>query len=392
MKLGQWIGLLVLALSILILWQIRQLLLLLFVASVFATALNRPVRALVQRGIPRSAASAILVIGLLGLLTGFGVLIVPSFIDQFQELTQLVPEGVQQFSVWIASLVSRLPGEITNYLPDVSNLIEQIQPLMRGFANNIVRIFSSFLNVTAGALAVFVFMIMFLVNPTPYRDRFIRLFPSFYRRRADQILTLCEVDLVAWIIGTLINMVVVGVVSGIVLWILGVKLVLANALLTGLLEAIPNIGPLISTLLPAAIALLDSPWKALAVVIAYVLIQQFEQFALVPVVMGQQVSLLPVVTLSAQLIFASFFGFLGLFLALPLVIIMRVLFQEILINDILDQWTDVPDSQGQASSDQPSRPEPTSKAFLDLTDFAQEPDCTARIEHESDVAEKHNRE
>lgn len=392
MKLGQWVGLLILVLSILILWQIRQLLLLLFVASVFATALNRPVRALVQRGMPRAVASAILVIGLLGLLTGFGVLIVPPFIDQFQELTQLVPEGVKQFSVWIESLMSRLPGELTSYLPDVGNLIEQIQPLMRGFANNIFRIFSSFLNVTVGALAVFVFMIMFLVNPTPYRDRFIRLFPSFYRRRADQILTLCEVDLVAWIIGTLINMVVVGVVSGIVLWILGVKLVLANALLTGLLEAIPNVGPLISTLMPAAIALLDSPWKALAVVIAYVLIQQFEQFALVPVVMGQQVSLLPVVTLSAQIIFASFFGFLGLFLALPLVIIMRVLFQEILINDILDQWTDVPDSQRQASSEQPSHLGSTSKAFLDLKDFAQEPDHTFRIEHESDVAEKQNRE
>ncbi|MBF2079675.1 MAG: hypothetical protein IGR76_14435 [Synechococcales cyanobacterium T60_A2020_003] len=84
--------------------------------------------------------------------------------------------------------------------------------------------------------------------------------------------------------------------------------------------------------------------------------------------------------------------FLGLFLALPLVIIMRVLFQEILINDILDQWTDVPGSQGQAASDQPSRSKSTSKAFLDLTDFAQEPDSTTRIEHESDVAEKHNSE
>ncbi|HEY9661171.1 MAG TPA: AI-2E family transporter, partial [Allocoleopsis sp.] len=101
---------------------------------------------------------------------------------------------------------------------------------------------------------------------------------------------------------------------------------------------IPNLGPFLSTIAPTAIALLDSPWKALAVIIAYFLIQQLEQFLLVPIVMGQQVSLLPAVTLLAQIAFASFFGFLGLFLAIPLVIIVRVLVREILVRDVLDQW------------------------------------------------------
>jgi predicted PurR-regulated permease PerM len=133
-------------------------------------------------------------------------------------------------------------------------------------------------------------------------------------------------------------MVVIGTVSAIGLWILGVPLVLANAAIAGLLEAIPNVGPTLSLIPPVAIALLDTPWKALAVLIFYILIQQLEQYLLVPYVMQQQVSLLPAVTLLSQVVFAIFFGFLGLFLAIPLVIVGQIWIREVLIKDILDPW------------------------------------------------------
>jgi predicted PurR-regulated permease PerM len=87
-----------------------------------------------------------------------------------------------------------------------------------------------------------------------------------------------------------------------------------------------------------AIALLDAPWKAGAVLILYVLIQQVESNILTPTVMEKQVSLLPAVTLLSQLVFAVFFGFLGLFLALPLVVIGQVWLKEVLIKDVLDHW------------------------------------------------------
>lgn len=338
MNFGQWLGLVALILSLSILWEIRQLLLLLFVAVVFAIALNRLVRLLERVGIQRGFASLISAVLLVALIGLFGGLVVPPFLSQFRELTQLVPKGLTLLEIWINQLFVWLPTEARQYLPSVGELGKQVQPLISGLANNFFRLFSGFLNLTGGSLFVVVITIMFLLNPQAYRQGFLRLFPSFYRRRADEIFSLCETDLVAWIVGTLFNMLVIGSVSGIVLWILGVKLVLANALLAGFLEAVPNVGPILSTVAPAAIALLDSPWKAVAVVVAYFLIQQLEQFLLVPIVMGQQVSLLPAVTLLAQIFFASFFGFLGLFLALPLVIIVRILLREILVKDVLDRW------------------------------------------------------
>jgi len=156
--------------------------------------------------------------------------------------------------------------------------------------------------------------------------------------RADQILSLCEISLVNWIGGILINMVVIGLVSGISLLIFGIPLVLANALLAGLLEAIPNVGPVLSVIPPVAVALIEDPVKAGAVIILYIVIQQLEQYLLVPFVMSKQLSLLPAVTLLSQVVFAIFFGFLGLFLAIPLVIVAQICLQEILIKDVLDPW------------------------------------------------------
>jgi predicted PurR-regulated permease PerM len=86
-----------------------------------------------------------------------------------------------------------------------------------------------------------------------------------------------------------------------------------------------------------AIALLDSPWKSLAVLILYLVIQQIESQIIAPRIINQESRILPGITLLSQLFFASFFGFLGLFLALPLSIVSQVLLKEILIKDVLDK-------------------------------------------------------
>ncbi|MGL4378755.1 MAG: AI-2E family transporter, partial [Microcoleaceae cyanobacterium] len=105
-----------------------------------------------------------------------------------------------------------------------------------------------------------------------------------------------------------------------------------------LLNFIPNLGPTLSIFPPMAIALLDSPLKSGLVLGLYIVIQQFEGNILTPYVMAQQVALLPAITLISQVFFATFFGFFGLLLALPLTVVAQVCLQEIVIKDILDPW------------------------------------------------------
>jgi predicted PurR-regulated permease PerM len=140
-------------------------------------------------------------------------------------------------------------------------------------------------------------------------------------------------------VGVLISSLCVGTMAAIGLSILGVKQVAANAMLAGLLNIIPNIGPTLSTIFPISAALLEAPWKAVLVLILYIIIQNFESYLITPSVMQHQLKLLPGLTLSAQLLFTLMFGPLGLVLALPLAVCAQVILREVLIRDILDPWT-----------------------------------------------------
>ncbi|NCJ07885.1 AI-2E family transporter [Synechococcales cyanobacterium C] len=338
MNLGQWIGFVALLVSVYVIWQVRQLLLLLFTAVVLATVLNHLVQWLEQRPMKRLWAVVSTISGLLITLLVFFWLIVPPFVDQFQELIDLLPTGWEQFQEGLVWIEEQILEPYFPNIPDVNSLLEQFQPQMSDFLGRSVDFFSASVEAALSFLLVVVLSLMLLVNPQPYQDVFVRLFPSFYRRRIREVLARCESALGSWVVGALIEMVFISVLSALGLWILGVKLVLAHALLAGVLNFIPNIGPTLSVIFPMAVALPDSPWKAVAVLVFYIVIQQIESYWLTPTVMAKQVSLLPAITLTVQIFFASVFGFLGLLIALPLAVVAKIWLEEVLLKDILDPW------------------------------------------------------
>jgi predicted PurR-regulated permease PerM len=183
------------------------------------------------------------------------------------------------------------------------------------------------------------------VQPHAYRNVFVIMFPHFYRRRVIEILDECEVSLGKWMVGAIIGMVAVAVMSSAGLYALGVPAPLAQGVLAGLLNFIPNLGPTLSMVLPMGIALLDSPWKSLWVFLLYFFIQQVESSFLTPYIMSKQVSLLPALTLLAQVFFASFFGFAGLVLALPLSVVTKIWINAVLIEDVLTHWRKRPSQE-----------------------------------------------
>ena len=337
LKFSQWLGFIAFILCLLVLWQIRQLLLLLFAAIVVANALNHLANWFQSKQIKRGYAIALSVSLLISSLVIFGWLIVPPFIPQFQELLTLMPRGIERLISWLRSSVSTIDPQLIHALPNLQQLTQQLQPVINQIAGQGLNIFYSTLGLPLTLLLLFVLSLMLLVDPHPYRQGFIRLFPSFYRSRIDYILVLCEESLENWLISILFRMGTIALGSFIGLLILGIPAGLALALLAGLLAFIPNIGPLLSVIPPMAIALLDTPWKSLAVLILYLFVHQTESHVIAPKIMIQRSNLLPAITLLSQLFFATFFGFLGLFLALPLSIVGQVLLKEILIKDVLDK-------------------------------------------------------
>lgn len=338
MRLGQWVSLLALGIAIYVLWRIRQVLLLLFAAVVLATILNRVVRYLRRLHIKRGPAIAI-AMGLLFLtLFGLFAIILPRLAGQVQLLIDVLPQVVTRLETTYDQLQSRIPGNLLADNQGVNNLIQELQAWVTRLLGNFFGFVTSSVGVVLNFLLFLAATVMLLVNPLQYRRIFVLAFPAFYRPRVNQILDECENSLVGWIRGTLLSMVVIGIVSYIGLLLLGVPLPLVNALLAGLLEFIPNIGPTLSVIPPLLLAILDAPWKAVAVIILYLLIQQFESLVLVPIVMKHEVSILPLFTLLAVVVFSIFFGFLGLFLAIPLLIVVQIWLREVLVKDVMNRW------------------------------------------------------
>lgn len=336
--LGKLIGFTACLAALYILWEVRQLVLLLLTAVFLADALSLFVHQLqrwrIQRGVAVLISFAVFIAGLVGLFW----LIVPSFTEQFEQLALRITQSLQSLNTWLLGVESNLDPEVVAALPDIDELIAQLPPLIDRALDRGWDFFSNTFTVLLNTLLVLVLTLMILANPQPYRQGFIRLFPSFYRRRVDEILVLCDLDLQGWLVGVAVNMAAIGTLSFIGLLILGIPLAFAQATLAALFTLIPNIGPVLSVIPPIAIAFLDAPWKPVAVLILYVVIQQVESNVLTPYVMAKQVSLLPAVTLLAQVFFASIFGILGLFLALPLTVIGQIWVKEVLLKDILDRW------------------------------------------------------
>ena len=337
MRFGQWLSLVILGICLYIFWQIRNVLLLALTAVVFVVVLNRGVK-LLQKRIPDRRAAVLALLSCVLLVLGvLGLIIVPPFVNQLQELIRLTPQIIDQLQGWIRNIGNRIPGVTSDNFQSLEAILSQLQSMnLEMIFGRFFQWFSNTLAVTLNLLLLAALIIMMLLNPQAYRRLFLKAFPSSNRQQVDRVLDNCEDAIAGWFIGILFNMTVIATMSMVGLWILGIPLALANGLLAGLLAFIPNIGPVVSVIPPAAIALLEAPWKALAVIVLYIVIQQVESNVLTPLVMKKQVSLLPAVTLLSQVIFAIFFGFLGLLLALPLTLIIQQWLEEFWVKGFLE--------------------------------------------------------
>ena len=340
MKFSKFVGLLVLFIGLYLLWRIRFVVLLAFLSVALATVLNRVVRYLMRWRLGRGAAIAVTLTVISAASALVLTVAVPPFVEQVSQWLNQVPFEVNRISIWIAALDDRLPVELSQQLQRLDTLIQDIPQILRNVFNNFFLFLQTTLSILVNVFLVIAVTVMLLANPKAYRRIFVALFPQFYRNRVEEILDSCEDSLVAWGAGVLFNMAVITGLSFAGLVTIGVPLPIANACIAGILTFIPNLGPTLSVIPPAVLGLLEAPWKGLAVIGLYVLIQQVESNVLTPLVMKRQVSLLPAITLISQLMMGVLFGFLGLFLALPIIVISQVWLRELLIKDVMDPWSE----------------------------------------------------
>ena len=330
-------GIVILLLSCIVLWQFRLILLLIFGAIISATILNALTEFWQNKfSLNRNRAVAINLLTVVIAIALLLVFILPTFISQFQELISLIPRANSKIAEILANPPDWLPISEVESLPTIEDVYDGIARATPKLFENFLNLFSFSGSFALQSLLLLVLSLMLHGNPQAYRSLALKLIPKSKRKTIDLILTLNQKRLIAWIKGMCVNSAFIALGCGLVLVVLGIPFAFSNGILAGIFNFIPNVGPMISLVFPISVALIDSPDKIIPIGIAYFIIQQIESYWLSPLVMKQQVNLLPAATLIAQIFFATFLGIPGLVLALPLTVVFSTWIDKLIVQDFLE--------------------------------------------------------
>ena len=326
------LGALALVVIGLLTWELRWVLLVLFGAVVLAVALDVPIT-LLRRLLPLNRPAALIVVLVSLVLLGgvLGQLLLPELLEQIKQLTTLLPV--------LALRLSSLARQV-DWLPDLDQQLmalgtwERLQPL----GGQLLGLAGGAANTTIQLLLMALLAILLALDPRSHQKVIVSLTPSFWRPQMKHLLGESRQALGGWLAGMTLSAVSVFLLTWAGLALLGVPLALLSSLVCGLLTFVPTIGPTAATLLPLAVGLLVSPAKMLQVLVLRLILQNAEAFLLTPVLLRRTVNLLPTVALTAQLCLGALLGLPGVLLALPLAVVLQVLFEEVLVKEVMDHW------------------------------------------------------
>ncbi len=332
----------VILITSLIIWTLRDFLLLIICALVISNIVCNLCNQ-IQKGIkiPRTLSLFLVLTVISVLVFTIFIVVLPPFVKEFNEILVDIPNGLSKVIILLNTNLNNLNnlfyGEESENVIDIFNLINNVVtiPDAATIAKAIQESFRNLINI-AGNLGsgllklIFVLAVSLMISlePKQYKENILMLIPKNYRNKFRNILDKCNIALANWTFSMVISSLSVGILSLIVLSILDVKYVVSNALIAMVLNIIPNIGPVISGIFPISIALLDNFWKPLAVLGAYIIIQNIESYVIMPSIMKKKANLLPGLTLISQFGFTFIFGPLGLILSLPLAVVIQVLIKE----------------------------------------------------------------
>lgn len=303
-----------------LLWAARFLVLTAFLGVLFGLSASRATDWVLRRvKLKRTIVAASVVFVVVALLSLFALWSGPALVEQSQELRTNIPEAVQKLEAWLATTQPDLLNAIAPPAADGSSRIltavGQYAPALTDFAFGVLQ--STLL--VAAAVVLIVFLAIYIAaDPEVYRRGLLLLIPLERRDKFADLLTALSTVMRTWFTTQLIAMLVIGIVTTVALAVIGVRAALPLGVLAGLFEFIPNIGPMLSAVPAVLMGFAESPQQALVVALVYWGIQFLENNLLIPYLMREQLDLPPALTLVTQVVMAYVFGFLGLFVAIPL--------------------------------------------------------------------------
>jgi len=296
-----------------LLWMLKDLIFSLFIAFIIMSALKPFVNFLESKKVPRLLAVLGIYFIFIGLFAELLNIIFPPLIQQSAALIKNFPAIVKSLSLQRFQFINL--NSFFQYAPNVTG---QFFDLAKGFFSN-----------TVFLITTLFFGFYFLLE----KDLIFKTVADFFDKekliRVTQVINKIEKRMSNWFWGELTLMTVVGVMTFIGLNLIGIKYSLPLAVLAGLLEAVPNLGPIIAAVPMVLIGFSQSSFAGFTALALAFIVQQLENNLVVPLIMKKVVGVNPIITLIALLVGGRLAGVAGIFLAIPITLFIETIFKEI---------------------------------------------------------------
>lgn len=323
------------ALGFWLLYRFYVIIFILLTAIIMGTAIRPIVSWLYRKGIPRVAGVLLVYLLLLVLLLSFGLLLFPLIVKQTTAIIVAVPGYYQSLRTWMFINPNQLIVGLGGFLPST---LPGLEPLQQTGEQVLASVSQAFGYVSSAAKAIFMATAILLLvyhwtlNGPRTIQSLLRLIPIDQRENLGDLISAMEAKVGFYIAGQGVLCLAIGILALVAYMLIGLPNTLVLALLAGLLEAIPMIGPLLGAIPAAIIALSISPAKLIWVIVATLAIQQIENSILVPRVMRKAVGVNPFVSLLAIFSFSSMFGIAGAFMAIPMAAIIQLILDRFVFH------------------------------------------------------------
>jgi predicted PurR-regulated permease PerM len=310
-------------------YRFNQVIFTLFIAMVIGTVIRPVVAWLNRRGLPQSAGVIFVYVMLFLLLAGFLLLLFPLISEQSTTIAAALPEYYQSLRQWVVTHPNQFLAGLSDFLPAVlPNLrlrpMQQTGPEMLASAGQVAGYVTSLAGIIFIAIMILALAYHWTLEGPRIIQSFLLMIPQTQREGISELVSAMESKVGFYMLGQAILCTVIGIMALIAYLLIGLPNALVLALIAGVLEAVPMIGPLLGAVPAALVALSIAPDRLIWVIVATVVIQQVENSLLVPRIMKKAVGVNPFVTLLALFAFSTLFGLAGALMAIPMAAIIQL--------------------------------------------------------------------
>lgn len=311
--------------------QVTVIALLFFASFIIACSLN-PIVDKLEKKMKRPAAATTVLLGILATSVAFFLPIIFVAVKQVQGLATILPEKIEFIQNFIYT--HKFYGHRIPEIVNIDSIIKSSTPFATGIVNQSINLTLAFAQGILFFLAICMIVFYFMADKTVIKEGVMKIFPTQIKEKASEVYDNISQKVGGYVIAQIINMIAIGILTAIGMFILKVDYALLLGIITGALDIIPLVGPTIALILCLIMAYQMGPITVALVLLAFLTAQWISNNLIRPVIFGKFLDLHPLVIIFALLVSAQFLGVWGVILAPAIASLVFVLFDETYIKTI----------------------------------------------------------